>query len=260
MEALEADPTAFRSLGGIATHDYNMGNTDAVETYVAKAGKPYWITEAGGDGAQDLANDPIPAASAASRYLSDVNHLVTHWVWFLGGENVSESIDQPDSLAGGSRLIQYKSQPVAHWYRKTRVYDALGDLSRTFVPGAVFRKSHSSLDGDMGWTYGHKPHIVAAVARNADGTWGIGLSNYTAADFPAGDQFHKDNAGYAAHVYAVTVSVPELAGVHMAHFTVHRSGGSADVHTAQSALMHKGLVTLNVAPLELVTLRSMGSR
>jgi len=258
LQAMEADPAAFRALGGAATHDYNMGNTDAVEPHVARTGRPYWITEAGGDGALDKPGDAVSAASAASRFLSDVDHLVTHWVWFLGGESVSESIEDPNAAAGGSRMIQYKTGPAAHWYRVMQVSYPLAQLARTFDVGARFRKSVSGLDGDMGWSYGRKPRITAAAARNPDGTWGVGISNYTSDAFPAFDQFHRDNRGGPAQTYAVTVVVPELARVKALKFAVRRSNVGADDVSAGALVMHEGRLTVpNVGPLDVFTLRSL---
>ena len=258
LAAMEADPAAFHGLGGAATHNYNMGNTDAVEPYIARTGKPYWITEAGGDGAQDKPGDAVSAASAASRFLSDMDHRVTHWVWFLGGEGVSESIDDPNTAAGGSRMIQYKTQPVAHWYRVMQVSYSLQQLSQAFDAGAIFRKSSSNLDGDMGWTYGRKPRITAAAARNSDGTWAIGLSNYTSDSFPDFDQFHKDNQGYPAQTFVVTVEVPELARVKTLLFAVRRSNAGANDVPVGMLVMHKGRLTVpNIGPLDVITLRSL---
>lgn len=258
IQAIEADPAAFRALGGVATHDYNMGNTDAVEPYVARTGKSYWITEAGGDGAQERPEDAVSAASAASRFLSDMDHLVTHWVWFLGGESVSEPIDDPNTPAGGSRMIQYKTGPIAHWYRVMQVSYPLRMLAQTFDAGAAFRKSVSSLDSDMGWTYGRKPRITAAGARNPDGTWGIGLSNYTSDAFPEGDKFHKDNRGGSARTFAVTLVVPELARVKTLRFAARRSNVGANDVPAGTLVMHSGRLTVpGVGPLDVFTLRSL---
>jgi len=39
------------------------------------------------------------------------------------------------------------------------------------------------LDPEMTWTYGKKPKLIAAAARNADGTWAVGLANFTHASF-----------------------------------------------------------------------------
>ena len=257
LQAMEADPASFHALAGVATHNYNNGNTDAVEPYVARTGKPYWITEAGGDGALDKPGDAVSAASAASRFLSDMDHLVTHWVWFLGGESVSEAIDDPNTAAGGSRMVQYKTGPARHWYRVMQVSYPLQLLSQTFDVGAVCRKSVSSLDGDMGWSYGRKPRVTAAAARNPDGTWGIGLSNYTSDAFPDFDQFHKDNAGYSAQTFAVTVLVPELARVKALRFAARRSNVGANDVPAGTLVMHSGrLLVPNVGPLDVLTLRS----
>jgi O-glycosyl hydrolase len=257
IAAIEADPAAFHALGGVATHNYNNGNTDDVEAYVARTGKPYWITEAGGDGAMDKPNDAVSAASAATRFLSDMDHLVTHWVWFLGGEAVREPINDPNAPAGGSRMIQYKTDPITNWYRVMQVSYPLQQLSEAFDPGAVVRNIRSSLDANMSWSFGRKPHLTASAARNPDGSWGIGLSNYTANDFPDFDQFHKDNAGYAAQNFAVTVRIPELAPLKSLRFAARRSNKGIPNRPYGTFIMHRGVLVLPaVGPLDVVTLRS----
>ena len=48
-------------------------------------------------------------------------------------------------------------------------YYTYQQLTQAFAEGAVFRASQSSLDGDMTWTYGQKPHLVAATALGRAG-------------------------------------------------------------------------------------------
>jgi len=134
-------------------------------------------------------------------------------------------------------------------------------LSRTFAVGAVFRASRSDAEGNMTYTYGKKPRLTAAAARNPDGTWGIGLSNYTSPAFQDADDpkdFAVHNSGYAARTFAVAVRVPELARVKTLRFAVRRSNSGVNDVPAGTVVMHSGVVTVpNVGPLDLVTLRSL---
>ena len=119
---------------------------------------------------------------------------------------------------------------------------------------------NDSLDGEMTYTYGKKPHLNAAVARNPDGTWAIGLSNFTAPAFQDADNsgnFPLYNSGYHAQSYAVMVRVPELAQAKRLRFAVYRSSSSLGEVPEGYVIMHSGVVALpSVEPLDLVTLRS----
>jgi hypothetical protein len=80
----------------------------------------------------------------------------------------------------------------------------------------VFRDSQSTLEGDMTWTYGKKPRLTAAAAQNPDGSWAIGLVNYTADSFSgvqgwADEEWNKSQGGFTpAQTFPVTVRVDEL--------------------------------------------------
>jgi hypothetical protein len=58
----------------------------------------------------------------------------------------------------------------------------------------------------------------------------------------------------------VTVAVAELAGANGMRFLVHRTNATQTNSAAGSVALKDGVVTVGVAPLELVTLRSVGDR
>ena len=254
LDALRADPRAWAGLAGIASHSYNMAATERAAGYVAGTGKSYWMTEASDNG-PEAPGDALRAASLASRFLSDMNHRVTDWIHFVGFE-------VPDPHDNATRILAYTPTPFA--VTTFQKYYYYRQLSRTFDIGAVFRASGSSQDGDMTYTYGKKPKLTAAAARNPDGTWGIGLSNYTSPTFTdAGDEkdFAVHNGGYAARTFAVTVRVPELASVKALRFAVRRSNSGVDDVPMGTVVMHNGVVMVSaVEPLDLVTLRSLPIR
>ena len=254
LDALRADPSAWAGLAGIASHSYNMAATEEAAHRIEGTGKSYWMTEASDNG-PEATGDALRAASLASRFLSDMNHRVTHWIHFVGFE-------VPDPHDNATRILAYTPAPFSiTTFQKYYYYE---QLSRTFDVGAVFRASRSDLEGDMTYTYGKKPRLTAAAARNPDGTWGIGLSNFTSPTFTDADDeknFAVHNGGYAARTFAVTVRVPELARVKVLRFAARRSGGGANDVATGTVVMRGGIVTLPaVGPLDLVTLRSLPIR
>jgi len=254
VDALKADPVAWADLAGIASHSYNMAATDRIAQRIEGTGKSYWMTEASDDG-PEVPGDALRAASLASRFLSDMNHSVTHWVHFVGFE-------VPDPNDNATRILSYTPTPFGiTLFQKYYYYQ---QLSLAFDVGAVFRQSQSTLDGGMTYTYGKKPHLTAAAARNPDGTWAIGLSNYTAPTFRDADDekdFALHNSGYAAQTFAVTVRIPEMARAGSIRFSVHRSNSGINDVPAGTLLLRGGEVTIPaIGPLDLITLRSEKTR
>ena len=254
VDAIHADAQAWNALNGVATHSYN--NAATADMAKRAVGKEYWITEAGGtfDGDEDAGN-ALQAASAASRFLNDINHGVTHWMFFIGAE-------QADPRGNTGRILKFDLNP----YRLTvlQKYYYWKQISETFDVGAILRHSTSDLDGEMTYTYGKKPHCNAAVARNPDGTWGIGLSNYTAPEFGDADDpkdFALHNSGYLAQNYAVTVKIAELAKIKELRFAMRRSNSGVGDAEIGTLVMRYGEITVpNAGPLDLITLRSIKSK
>ncbi len=254
LARLKSDTVAWNDLSGIASHSYGMAATEeAAKTIAGTDGrntKEYWMTEASDNGAE-VPDDAIRAASLSSRFLNDMNHRVTHWVHFIGFET-------PDPNDNATRIIAYTTRPLhTTIFQKYYYYR---QLSEAFDVGAVFRSSQSDLDGDMTWTYGKKPRLTAAAARNPNGSWSIGLSNFTALTFSDADDpnnFVLHNSGYTARTFNVTVRVPELAKVAQVRFNIRRSNSGVNDAEQGSLLMRYGqIVVPNVRPLDLITLRS----
>ena len=254
VDALKADPDAWRDLDGVATHSYSNAATEDMASRVT--GKDYWITEAGGmTDTEEAEGDALQAASIASRFLNDVNHRVTHWQFFIGAE-------QADPHGNTGRILKYAVSP----FRLTilQKYYSLRQLSDTFDVGAAVRHSLSSLDGEMEYSDSHapqhKPHLNAAAARNPDGTWGIGLSNFTSDEFTAPNvpDWERQQGGYPAQTLTVTIHIPELAGVKTLHFAMRRCNSGLNDVAAGTVIMHYGRMTVpSVRPLDLITLRSV---
>lgn len=257
LAALRADPAAWAALEGVATHSYNMATRPEEAALVAGTGKEFWITEAGGGGlalpTSESSNDGLEASSMASRVLNDLNHRVTRWIWFIG---VMDITHYPVDFDNVQRLIEFQPDRPADWYSPLLKYYYLRRLSQTFDPGAVFRLSQSSLEGDMTYTYGRKPRLNAAAGRSPDGTWAVALSDFTAEGFVTDTQINRDNGGSPPEDFQVTVRVPELAGAGDVPFHLFRNSPSLHDIDEGTAMMHGGTLTVTIAPTELVTLRS----
>lgn len=258
VDAIKNDAQAWQALRGVSSHSYNMAATDDIARRIAGTKgenlKEYWMTEASENGPEEI-GDKFRAISLASRFLNDMNHRVTHWIHFIGFEVA-------DPKDNATRIIAYSINPL----RTTifQKYFAYRQLANTFDVGALFRDSQSTLDGDMTWTYGQKPRLTASAAQNPDGSWGIGLSNYTAESFLgvqgwSNAEWNKTQGGFTpGQTFPVTLQIEELKNRGNIRFTVQRS--SSTTKKAETVLMQNGQVSLTVAPLELVTLRSTASR
>lgn len=248
IDDLKQDPEAWNAIDGIATHSYNMAATPAIADRVRNTGKTYWQTEAGANGPEESGNAMI-ATSMAARFLNDVNHWVTHWIWFIGAA-------QADPNDNATRLMKYEAdRPQRTWLTLFKKYDYLQQLSQTFEVGATFRTVESSLEGKMVWTYGKKPRINGAVARNPDGSWAIGVTNFTSKE-GRNTQDPHDQTGYPTQAFSVTIRIAELTGSRAMPFQVWRSNAQKGNHKQADVMMRNGTLTVEVQPLELVTLRS----
>jgi O-glycosyl hydrolase len=253
LQALKADPAAWAALAGVASHSYNMAATEEVAKLLG--GKDYWMTEAS-EGGPEKPGDARRAMAVSARFLNDVNHGVTHWIHFLAYENVRADDN-------GTCILNFTNDPPAI----TTLYKhhTFKQLVETFEPGAVFRHCTSSAEGEMTWTYGQKPRITAAAARNADGGWAIGVVNFTADDFLRfegwGDEKWKRGQGghTPATTYTVTLAIDELKDAAPMKLALHRTNGAV-ARQAEQAELVGGRVTVTVGPMELVTLRSLSRR
>ncbi|MBD2454307.1 hypothetical protein H6G80_09475 [Nostoc sp. FACHB-87] len=258
IKAIKNNPEAWKALAAISTHSYNMAAAPWISSLLEGTDKEYWITEAGTTGPEEP-GDALIAASGASRFLNDMNNRVTHWIWFIG-----HGVSHPED--NSTRLIPYTISPFK--YQLFQKYHYFKQLTRTFDIGAVFRKSYSSLEKDMTWSSGKKPRIIVASAKNPDGSWGIGISNYTSDKFffplpaefgyPKGTLVSDAQSGRAAEAFAVTVFIEELAQAGDIKMKMYRSNSNVNNVYIGSAVMRKGTVTIpKVDSLDLITLRSL---
>jgi hypothetical protein len=245
LDALHNDTTAWNALTGIASHSYNMAATDneANRTF----GKQYWMTEASDNG-NEQAEDESRAATIAARFLNDMNHLVTHWIYFIGfswSSNVAMDTDNATKLMVYNQANGEVSTNLKYYYFK--------QLLTTFDVGAVFRRAQSGAESDMAYTYGQKPKVNAAAAVNPDGSWAISVVNDTGVCCNSGI-----SQWYPAETFKVTIKVSELSRSGAKTFTLYRSRANQHFVNAGAVTMNNGSITLMVAPKELISVRSAG--
>lgn len=243
LDALHADSEAWKHLAGISTHSYNMAARE--ETARRAHGKAYWMTEAADDG-NEQGEDEERAATIAGRFLNDLNHGVTHWIFFKG---FSYSPDVRRDGYTASRITQYDAATgkiVTHLK-----YFYLKQLTAAFNPGAAVRRCESATEADMVYTYGQKPRVCAAAAVNPDGSWAVGVVNLTG--IAARSHIEK---WHPAEPLTVRVQIEEWSGTGERKLALVCSRAGRHAEPGGEIVAQDGVFTVAVAPREALTLRS----
>ena len=105
----------------------------------------------------------------------------------------------------------------------------------------------------MTYTYGKKPRITAAAAKNADEPGGIGVSNFTSDYFtdPKTETWYREQGGRASETFDVTIKIAELANVEELTFAAHRSNSGVNAVSIAPVVMRRGTLILHhVGPLD----------
>lgn len=231
-KAMKADARAWAAVRGVASHSYSYSLTERHAQVVAGTGKEYWMTEASENGRENAGNDQL-AYSTIARFLNDVNHYATHWIWFIGFYR-SESDD--DSR---TKLINY--QPATGQIEIWPKYHYLKHLINDLELGASFRhctRDHVSTpnEQEMNRQQPYFSTINVAAALNPNGSWVIGLT--------------------AAAAHRVTISAPELVSSGPLDFHVRRTRLNSWDQADGTVTMTNGQVVVSLAARELVTLVS----
>lgn len=249
LNTLIEDPECLKAIDALSTHSYNMGLTKQTADITIKSGiKRFWQTESSITGNGELDNDYAKGATTASRFLNDMNHMVTEWFNFQGiHTNRRNSV----AMCGYTNGEFYPHQK----------YYYLKHLTSTFKKGAVFYHSTSDKEGEMEWTYGIKNKVYSATAQNPDGTWAIGICNATdtvAYDAAMGSsKFNKENAVPRDTIANVTLNVLGLSQSGKQEFNVVRTGRNGTMISEEKVIADGGVIKLVVNPCDLVTLTSV---
>jgi len=251
IQNIKNDPAALADLAAFSTHSANMSFTPAYYDLCNVRGKESWQTEGDANGPQDF-NDAGLAANFAAKACNDFNfgcHVWMHFQGYLGY----------DPRDNATRIMGYDATTGEH--QPFLVYYYYKQLRRGFQDRCVFRSSTSSDTRKdryrtMCMTYGDRPAIVGSAGRNADGSWGLNVVNFTGEpDRRPGVSRGAANYQPAA-AYDITYHVGELANAGTVRFSLYRSSSTVRDAYQGTVLMRGGNVTFTIAPLELVTLVS----
>lgn len=216
LTAIQNNAAALAAVDAFSIQNYGMGVTDEMYGFAERAGKEFFTLL--------NATDPpsgTPSASIVSgQFLSDVNHGVTMWVYWL-------------AHSGGSSYYPALAQ--------------LKNLNQAFDVGAHFYKMQSDKDADMHWNYSgtgtaHN-NVIAAAAVNPDKSWAVGMVNLSGIKSQ-----HYASSFSGGSTKSVTVHIPELESKGTVNFS--RVGSSGTV------AMQNGRMTISIAPNTTVVLRS----
>jgi O-glycosyl hydrolase len=245
VDVIRRDRLAWSSLQGIATHTYNMGATDEMAGKLLTSPKTYWQTESSTPGPEAL-GDTLNAAMSAARVVSDLNHGVTHWVWFIGYE-------QDDPRDNGTRLLKYDAAFPGGKIEPFHKYGYLKQLSDAIPVESVAFQCTSDEEKTMTWTYGKKPSLLACAVERPDDTWSISVVNYTSDRFsdPMLSEWDRTQGGEVGRQLSVKIDIEPLRGAARTTFDVRRNGSEAGTAEAVS-----GVFTVTAEPLDLITLTS----
>ena len=267
VNAIINNPMALQSTAAFATHSYNISITDEmtglVHRHVSGNARSYWTTEASEFGTEKW-EDAKEASSTLSRYFADMNHLCSVWMFYVGIKGVETDWRMSGLQNTAFYMILYRTKEQDWGYLLKCYY--FKQIGQTILPGAAMRAATTNLrqvdtsysrieDSTMVYAFGRKPPLYLASGVNPDGSWGVGISNYTSDSLPrdtAITKFHKATA------YKVTVKIEELADSGDILFTAYRCNAVAPyIHKDSTLLMQKGEMTIDsIGPFDMITLRS----
>jgi len=245
IAGIKADPAAWAALLGIATHSYNMAATPEFSELIAGTGKQYWMTEAGDNGNENDADASL-AASISSRFLNDLDHGVTHWLYFIG---FHDSPDVTQDNDNATKLMVYDLK--RHRIFRHLKYDWFRQLRAAFPNGSRLYPLKAQPGGDLSYSFGQKPFLNATTARRPDGGWSMGMVNLSGLGPDSSiSQWQPPTT------LNVTWQATPLAGQEAVTLKVFRSDATHRFVAAGQMTMTQGTLTLVLKPRELVTLTS----
>jgi hypothetical protein len=194
---------------------------------------------------------------------ADLNHLCNVWMFYVGIKGVESDWRMSGHQNTAFYMILYRTEEqdwnylLKSWYFK--------QASATIKPGAIVRRASTNLlqtnpekydlktDSTMVYAYGRKAPLYLASAVNTDGSWGIGLTNFT------GDIIDTPlTMAFPPVSFRLTVTIEELADSGDIGFTLHRCNATAPyIHNEGTVLMHDGMVSIDsIGPFDMITLLS----
>jgi hypothetical protein len=281
LNAVQADSAAMEAFEVLFSKAYNMCASKDMKKFALDNNLPY-LAAAGANTIEGKASwmrqfpyenttdNTHYAADAAARILNDLNHGVTHWATYFNVQefyHVEPShrlIWRFDNMLAAMGSISdaengFELGPDLYLVISLKYY-YMKHLAQTMDAGGIFRNTRISTNlptgtsEDMVYTYGRKPDIESATLYNPDSTMTAAIVNLTGA---ISDTAETPKFTYGDSVaYTVNITVEEMADIPKVKFGVIRSNQTLRLAAQDSVTMTNGTMSITVAPLELVTLRS----
>ena len=236
------------SLGSLARHCHAQlqhGGHARFPEIIAGTGKQYWMTEAADNGNENEADANL-AASISARFLNDLNHGVTHWLYFIGFHDSSD-VTQDNDNATKLMVYDLKRQRI---FRHLK-YDWFRQLRAAFPNGSRIYPLKAQPGGDLVYSFGQKPFLNAAAARRPDGGWSLGMVNLSGLGPNTSiSQWQPPTT------LKVTWQAAPLASQGSVALKVFRSDTTQRFISADRVTMAEGTLSMVLKPRELVTLTS----
>ena len=230
LQAIRNNPTAWASLGVISSHSYSMALRPEDEAFKTNSGKEWWIGESSNNGAESL-GDINAAGESIARVLHDFNSGADNWIWFIGHAPADAQDDR-------TRLIRYQESPFRT--EKLEKFYYFKQFRDIFQDGSRIYDTISNRENKMPWTYQNYADMQATGAKNTDGSWSLGVVNYS------------------GQAQSAKFKINELSGQSGLNFDIFRSNGTDRGTKIGTTTMVNGEVVIpqDLQSKDFVTLKS----
>ena len=276
FNTLRSKENTWNAMSAVTGHDFSFGIvSDSLFNSSRVTGMPIFVNSMGilnehtiasdfivadRDGKQKVA-DYYTAVRNISAFLNDINkgaNATMLWTPLVNTANYSAL----DNTAPNFYHIYYNEngKVFANNFATSANFDYYSQAVNTVRPGAHIYQTSTDREGTMGGSF-EEYTMNATAAVNTDGTWGINLFNKT--DSTVAKPYK--NADHApvpqeARVINVRLDIKGLYGSGEKEFKVYSTNiNSGAAEEKGSIILSDGKGEIEVAPLELISLRSSES-
>jgi len=276
FNTLRAKENTWNAMSAVTGHDFSFGVVrDSLLNSSMVTGMPIFVTSMGILNEHTIASDFIATDKEGKQKVADYYTAIRNISAFLNDINKGANatmlwtplVNTADYLALDNTAPNFyhiyyneNGKVFADNIATSANYDYYSQALNTVRPGARIYQTSTDREGTMGGSF-EEYTMNATAAVNTDGTWGINLFNKT--DSTVAKPYK--NADYApvpqeARVINVRLDIKGLYGSGEKEFKVYSTninGGAAE--EKGSIILSDGKGEIEVAPLELISLRSSES-
>jgi hypothetical protein len=229
-QSMRADAATWEAILGIASHSYSMAALESIGQVALQGNREYWMTESSENGAESMQDSGMPYR-VASRFVNDMNHGVTHWIYFIGYYSEVNNSNSDTK----TKLINY--DPSTGQIQAWPKYYYLKHLLSDFTLGSRFRHCirPAGQGGEMNWS-NSDAGIYVATAQRTDNSWAVAVTSNGAK--------------------TVNLDITELHGSGTQSFAVKRSRLGQYAVSESAVAVVNGQVSIQMGTNELLTLTS----